>query len=123
MDLRYPEMRADVIAALTSLADLEHQRRVWVERQRTGPDYDDSLDLVVHTLFDDIDVCVNPERWVGLVLRPAEVESLRALGSTFQGVLDDLGDSTDADYLADPRWPEVVARGAAARSAMIGPDA
>jgi hypothetical protein len=27
------------------------------------PDYDDSLDVAVHTLFDDIDVCVDPERW------------------------------------------------------------
>ena len=120
MDLRYPEMRAEVIAALTSLSDRDYQQRVWVERRMPGPNYDDSLDTVVHTLFDDIDVCVDPERWVGLVLQPGEVEALQAVGSVFRSVLDDLGDVADADYLADARWPEVVSRAASARAALTG---
>lgn len=55
-----------------------------------------------------IDVCLQPERWVGVVLYLDEVEILRALGGYFQDMIEDLGDVSEAEYLSDPRWPEVV---------------
>jgi len=84
-------------------------------RSRT---YYDSVDENVHTLFDDVDVCVDPAGWVGIVLYPAEVEPLRKLGHVYGGLINDLGDVSDDVYLADPRWPTVVELARAAHAAM-----
>ncbi len=86
------------------------------------PDFYDELDLEVHVLFNDVDVCVDPEAWVGYVLRPEEVEPLRTLGTLFGALIDDLGDVPDATYLADPRWPEVVVAAGTALAATEAPE-
>jgi hypothetical protein len=51
-----------------------------------------------------------PDRWVGVVLHPAEVEPLRRLGQVLGAMIADLGDVPDEVYLAEPRWPSVVDR-------------
>jgi hypothetical protein len=118
MSLQYPEMRAWVLDALQTLGDPAYQRRVWLERDWPEPDFVDNLDENVHILFDDVDVCVDPDRWVGIVLYAAEVEPLRRLGEVFGALIDDLGDVADDVYLADPRWPTVVELARAAHDAM-----
>jgi hypothetical protein len=122
MSVRLPAMRDEVIRALENLSDREHQQRVWIEHELPEPDYYDELNLEVHVLFDDIDVCVDPDRWVGEVLRAAEVEPLRALGSALGALIDDLGDAPDADYLADSRWPRIVELAGQALGVMRAPD-
>ena len=79
MSLTVPGMRAWALNALETLGDPEYQRRVWLEHNWPDPDFVDTLDKNVHTLFDDVDVCVDPDRWVGILLHPADVESLRRL--------------------------------------------
>lgn len=115
MTVRFPAMRDEVVSALRALADRDYQERVWIRRELPSPGFYDELDIEVHVLFDDIDVCVEPERWVGYVLESAdEVEPLRRLGNALGALIDDLGDAPDSDYLADPRWPGVVEAAAAA---------
>jgi hypothetical protein len=118
MSLRYPEMRAEVIEALRTLSDVDYQRRVWINHEWPEPNAYDSLDEQVHILFDDIDVCVDPARWVGVVLQPSEVEPLRRLCELFGVLIDDLGDVPDEVYLAEPRWPSVVELARTAYQAM-----
>ena len=118
MSLRYPEMRAEVIDALRALSDVDYQRRVWIDHERPEVNGYDNLDFQVHILFDDIDVCVDPDRWVGLVLNTTEVEPLRRLGELFGGLINDLGNVPDEVYLAEPRWATVVELARAASQAM-----
>jgi len=118
MALQYPNMREEVIDALQALGDPDYQRRVWLKRDWPDPASYDSLDENVHILFDDIDVCVDPARWVGIVLHPAEVEPLKTLGEVFGALIDDLGDVSDEVYLADPRWSTVVELAQAAYDAL-----
>ena len=118
MTLQYPTMRAWVVDALQALGDPEYQRRVWLEHHCPEPNFVDNLDENVHILFDDVDVCVDPAGWVGIVLHPPEVEPLRKLGEAFGAMIDDLGDVPDEVYLADPRWPTVVELARAAHDDM-----
>lgn len=119
-DLEFPFMRDEVISALESLSDRGYQQRVWIERIMPTPMYHDDLDLTIHALFDDTEVCLNPEEWVGSVLYPSEVQVMQQLGQHFGAVIDDLGNVADADYLADPRWAEVVRLARVALITMTG---
>jgi hypothetical protein len=118
MALQYPGMRTEVVGALEALGDPDYQRRVWLKHDWPDPEGYDSLDENVHVLFDDIDVCVDPVGWVGVVLHPSEVEPLQKLGEVFGALIDDLVDVPDEVYLADPRWPSVVELARAAHAAM-----
>jgi hypothetical protein len=115
--VEFPEMRDQVIAALQSLADPSHQRVQW-GRYEEGVNYYDDLTLNVHVLYDDTQVLPDPSRSVGAVLYEDEVEALRRLDAALGPMLDELQDSSDSTYLADPRWPEVVAAARAALDVM-----
>jgi hypothetical protein len=106
--IRYPGVRVQVLSAVEALADREYQERVWIRHELPHPKYYDELKLEVHILFDDTEVCTDPMSCVGEVIHPDEVEPLRELGVIFDALLTELGDVTDAEYLAHPRWAELV---------------
>ena len=116
--VRYPSLRAQVRQAVSSLADPAHQQRVWIERTYPTPTYYDDLSANVSTLFDDVEVLPDPGPAVGTVLHPDEVEPLRALGGVLEPLVDELHGADDATYLADARWPAVVAAAAAALAVL-----
>jgi hypothetical protein len=115
--VEFPEMRDQVIASLQSLADPSHQEVRW-GRYEEGVSYFDDLTLNVHVLYDDCQVLPDPSRSVGAVLYEDEVQALRGLNAALGPMLDDLRDSPDSDYLADPRWPQVVDAARAALDVM-----
>lgn len=117
-EVRYPSSRLKVVHAVTSLSDRAHQERVWIQHRYPRPGYYDDFDLAVHILFDDMAVLPDPELTVGVYLHPDEVAPLRALGQILGPLINDLGDISDAGYLAHPRWPEVVAAAKEARQVM-----
>jgi hypothetical protein len=106
-DVKFPDMRREVISALRSLADPEHQRLRW-GRVEEGVDYYDDLTLNVHILYDDTQVLPSPETAVPAVLHQSEAPALQALDAVLGPLLDDLGEQPDSEFLADPRWPRVV---------------
>jgi hypothetical protein len=110
-------MRSEVLSAITTLADLDHQERVWVGGD-IQPGIVDNLDYVVHTLYDDVNVYPDPASTVGIVLHPDEVEPLLALDAVFGPLIKEIGDEPDAAYLAHPKWPSVVAAAAAVHAVM-----
>ncbi|MGZ8750460.1 MAG: SCO4402 family protein [Pseudonocardia sp.] len=114
--IRFPAMRQEVLSALESLSDRNHQAAAWGRHDRRAGRYDD-LTLNVHILYDDCQVLPDPQTAVGAVLLAGETARLRHLHKALNPLLEDLGDSSDAVYLADPRWPSVVH---AARSALDG---
>lgn len=115
--VQFPAMRASVIDALTALADRGYQESVWGRVTEGGRCYDD-LTMNVHVLSDDCRVLPDPSGEVGTVLFPEDVAPLERLGVVLDALINDLGDSPDADYLADPRWYDVVAAAGRARERM-----
>lgn len=106
-------MRSDVLDALRSLADRGYQEREWGTYREEDHRYDD-LTLNVHLLYDDCRVLPNPASQVGTVLYAGDVEPLRRVGAVLGPLIDDLGEASDAEYLADPRWLLVVTAAAQA---------
>ena len=115
-DVDYPDMRFQVVEALRSLSDLDYQHRVWGKFDPEVPNLQDSLDLNIHILYDDCAVLPHPKDSIGPVLHPEDVGPLERLEVVLGPLIDSLGDSPDATYLADPRWPVVVST---AREALI----
>lgn len=92
--VQFPYMRDEVIGALRSLADAEHQRERWGVVEE-GVNYYDDLTLTVNVLYDDTMVLPNPAGSVGAVIHAGEVEVLRKLGEELSPLLDAHGDEPD----------------------------
>ncbi|MBM7770917.1 hypothetical protein JOD54_001121 [Actinokineospora baliensis] len=104
--IKYHTFRVNLVPSVISLANPPWQREVWGR-----PSEFETLDEVVHVLFDDFcDACA-PEKYLGVSLRTErEVELMRQVGVTYTAVQDEVGGlAPDEDFLADPGWPEVVA--------------
>jgi hypothetical protein len=110
-------MRNEVISALRSLSDPEHQRTRW-GRVEEGVSYYDDLTINVHLLYDDTQVLPSPDLGVPDVLHLAEVSALLAVDQALRPLMTDHGDSPDHVYLADPRWKAVTQAAAHALEVM-----
>ena len=120
--VRHPSMRAEVVLAVQSLADLEYQRRVWIRRDYPQETFFDDLTQNVNILFDDTEVLPAPSPAVGDTLYPSEVASMTALGNVLDPLIDELGNAHDAHSLHHPQWPHVV-RSAQAAYAVLNTNA
>lgn len=107
--LNYPEMRAELIACLRGLSDLDYQRKCWVLGECT-PGVEDNFDLAVHFLFDDTELSANPEELIGYILKSSvEARAIRNLCRTIDDIFDEYGtDLTDEDYINLREWRDVV---------------
>jgi hypothetical protein len=117
LKVEFPELRNEVIAALRSLSDPEHQQSQW-GRYEEGVNYYDDLTINVHILYDDCAVLPDPSPSVGSLLAEGEVPALRAVHDALGPLLHDLGDRPDCEYTSDDRWPSVVRAARAALDAM-----
>ena len=115
--VQFPSMRAEVVSALRSLSDLEHQKVRWglVE---DGVNYFDDLSLVVHILYDDAAVLPDPSASVGSILYEGEVGAILDVEKALSPLLDELGDVVDSIYVSDSRWPAVLTAAANALEMM-----
>lgn len=120
--LRYPEMRAEVIDAVTSLADPDYQQKVWIRREYPQPGFYDDLTTNINILFDDVCVLPDPQTRVGIVLHPNEVDAMKALSNVLDPLIDELGDAPDTQYLNHPQWTTVVTTARQARQTLIHND-
>ncbi|SUB09252.1 SCO4402 family protein [Nocardia brasiliensis] len=119
-EVRYPDARRAVIDAVAALSDLEYQKRVWLDRVYPHANFYDDLDTNVHILYDDYRILPDPESALGDVLLPGdEIERLRTLGRVLDPVIEELGDSPDARYLAHQQWTVVARTAGAVLSAMV----
>jgi hypothetical protein len=110
-------MRLQVISALRSLSDRQHQQTRWGQVE-DGVNYYDDLTLSVHTLYDDCMVLPEPQAAVPDVLRDEEAPALLELEHALGPMIQDLGDAPDAVYTSDPRWSAVVGAAGAALLVM-----
>jgi hypothetical protein len=103
MSIKYPSMRAELSSyardvARASAADLPGSR--------------ESLDYLVHFLFDDTTLAENANSTVGWILKsPEEAECLKALASALDRFLEAFpGNATPENAFTDPLWKEVQRR-------------
>lgn len=110
-DVRFPQMRAEVVEAVRALADPDYQEQVWLRREYPRPGYFDDLSTNITTLYDDTRVLEDPYRTVGSVLRSGhEAAALEPLAAVLDAMFADLGtDADDSTYLLSEHWPKVVA--------------
>jgi hypothetical protein len=110
VEIKFPDIRLNVVAFTESLADEDYQKRVWVNGER--PPSRDCFDDVVHWLFDDTDLADDPEGCIGWYLFDhAEADAARAVVAALDVVLDEPGPPgrPDADDVNSPNWPSGVA--------------
>jgi hypothetical protein len=120
VNLRYPDLRDEVIAHVSHLADPEYQDRVWVRREYPTPDYYDDFSQTFEAL-EDLGALEDPDRAVGSYLRTtAEAGALAELGECFRRLFDRYGtDISDAEYLRTAEWSEVVRLAGIVRELLV----
>lgn len=121
--VRHPYLRSEIVDAVRSLADREHQQRVWLDRNYPTPSYDEDFDAVVHWLFDDTDVLTDPASLVGSIVRTAaEADVMAPLRAALDTLLDTLGaELSDEEYVSSPLWDPVVEAAVAALAVLEAP--
>lgn len=116
-DIKYPEMRKELVSHLRALADPDYQQRVWVGGGRDDDVQHDEFDYAVHFLYDDTRLAGDPRSMIGWILRDLdEATQIEVLVGVLEGVFQKHGTAlSDAQYIALPEWPSVLG---AARDAL-----
>lgn len=124
MELEFPDMRAEVVELLRSLADRKYQQRVWVDKIYPHDNFYDDFTMTVNIL-DDIRVLDQPEVQIGGVLASeAEAQLMRAVSASLNRLFDEYGtDRTDEFYIHAPEWRVVVDSAGAALEELLRNDA
>lgn len=122
--VKYPAMRDELISAIESLSNAEYQKQAWVNHSfPPGVEYDE-FDNAVHVLFDDLRLMEAPEGTLGTVVRNTEeLEAVKQVTYAVDRVLRKLGDDlSDAEYIADPDWADVLQTASEALVVLLKPD-
>lgn len=122
-DVRYPDMRVNVIDAVRDLADPEYQWKVWVRQESPRDDFGFNFDFSLNIL-DDLRILEAPEETLGGVLRGREeVDAMRTLANALNSLFDQLGTNlSDEQYITSPQWVDVVGAAKEALTALLRPD-
>jgi hypothetical protein len=99
--LHFPGKRAELLEYLAEIVSVA---------PGSDPRYREfEVDELVHFLFDDTNLGSRLESAVGdILLDDVEESCIRELTVALESVIRELGDSTSREYLAHPRWPEIV---------------
>ena len=108
-ELKYPQMRGELIDYLHGLADRRYQYLAWVEDKRPNGGHDE-LDYAIHFLYDDTNLASDPNSLIGWILRgDDEAHAIRALIEAIDHLFERCGTSlTDKEYLEKDEWDAVV---------------
>jgi hypothetical protein len=108
--LRYPWMRAELIAYLEELSTPD-PRLIWAEQAKEG--LVGGIDEVIHFFFDDHDF---DETEIGVSLfDQGDVARVQSVRSALDELIRRLPRGSDDQYVKHPLWPQVTASAAAAR--------
>ncbi len=123
-DLKYPNMRKELVEYLGCLEDKEYQINAWVNQIFPPGIVFDNLDLTIHFLFDDTPLAKNADSTIGIFLYDESEAVLVArvvkeLGALFDKYGTQL---SDAEYLSKPEWQTVVSSAKQAYAALVGND-
>ncbi|WP_029723426.1 SCO4402 family protein [Salinispora cortesiana] len=118
-DIRFPEMRHEIVLAVKALADPAYQWSAWIRRELPPGKYDEFTHRI-HILYDDTQVLEDPDAAIGTYLRSREeADAMRYLAQVIDSLFDELGtDLSDEEYLRAPGWAAIVDAAGAALSTL-----
>lgn len=110
INVRYPEMRAELIQHLNALSDIDYQRRIWVLGSSEGDVVHDEFDYAVHYLYDDTQLATDPTSTIGsILLNEEEAAEISKLVDAIERIFQRHGTKlSDAEYIGLPEWATVL---------------
>jgi hypothetical protein len=111
-NIKYPEMRKELISCLESLSDIEYQQRVWVKKESFRDVEHDDFDCSVHFLYDDTDLASDPKSTIGLILcNDDEARKITDLVHEIDIIFDKYGTKlSDENYISLAEWKNVISK-------------
>lgn len=105
-ELKYPEMRDELISYLEAICRLQKPRIV------DHDSLEQALDIAIHFIYDDTALGDDPASTIGWFLKnETEAELSRKLVSSIDSFLEIHGiDSTDFDRFTTREWDEFIQR-------------
>ncbi|WP_410811721.1 SCO4402 family protein [Micromonospora sp. 067-2] len=118
-EIRFPDMRNEIVRAVKALADPAYQWSAWIRRELPPGEYDEFTHRI-HILYDDTEVLEDPDAAIGIYLRSQEeADSMRTLAQAIDSLFDECGTHlSDEAYLRASGWPAVVQAANAALSSL-----
>jgi hypothetical protein len=109
-ELRYPEMRRELVSYIKSLADKQYQQGVWLNGDLHPDIVHDELDYAIHFLYDDTILAKDPYALIGwILLSKEEAEAITRLIENLDLLFDKYGtELEDRDYLRKNEWLDVL---------------
>lgn len=102
--MKFPDMRHNFEVAVAELASEEIQREIWPD-----PPPFCGFDLVVHILFDDINIVETPEWESSLGISSSQAAQVRKIMGILEQLWAKFGVECDHEILrAQPEWRTVV---------------
>ncbi|MEU3598320.1 hypothetical protein ABZ714_06215 [Streptomyces sp. NPDC006798] len=118
VNVEFPSLRLQVLDGLEALADVNYQRRVWVDRNLNPGELLYDLTMAVNAL-DDVRALDHPEEEVGSIFRTEkEATAMLRVSAILVPLIEKLGESPDVTYINSPEWPGVVEAATAALLAL-----
>lgn len=119
-ELKYPNMREELIGYVIGLSDTEYQYAAWVKHSRPDVGYDE-LDYAIHFLYDDTDLANDPNSMIGIILTDKEESAAIAnLITALDLVFDKHGTTLkDEEYLSKDEWKNVVIAAEKAKQILL----
>jgi hypothetical protein len=120
--MKYPYVRRELIFNIRALADLDYQRRVWVNHELPRVHFEDSLDMTFAALFDDMGLDTHLDQAIGVFLNDnTEVQAIQRVAVELDAVLAEMDTrATDKEYINSGRWPRVLQAAAQAYRLLTG---
>ena len=112
-EIDFPEMRAELIENIQALADPTFQQRAWVDHQfPIGNIMYHDFDSVIHCLYDDSNIEVNPELGIGVILKnKEEADTVKRLMQAIDAAFNRYGlRLKDSEYMRKPEWETIVCK-------------
>lgn len=108
--MRYSNMRMELIEHLRALSDYDYQIDCWINGKCPDGIEHDELDYLIHFIFDDTELAVNPKRLIGLLLKNEnEANLIQDVCNKIEFVFIKYGTNlTDDEYIKCPEWRKVV---------------
>ena len=109
-ELKYPNMRGELLEYLQGLSDTAYQIEKWGQYNPKGKIKFDCLDLAIHFFFDDTILGEAPEKAIGIfLLNNCEADAVRDVVRKLDFVLKKYGmDEEDSFYIQTDEWRSVV---------------
>ncbi len=109
-EVELPYMRRELVLSLKALSDLDYQYAIWVRGEFPHENFYDSLYNTLNIIYDDSDLAVNSEDYIGSILKnEEEMHALDKVVEALQVIFDTYGEAlSDKEYIELTEWRNVI---------------